>query len=298
MTGEGILIDIKELYTTYRPLLFTLAYRMLGRVMDAEDMVQDTFLALERKKQENITNMKAYLCKMLTNRCLDYLRSARKQREVYVGSWLPEPLLDDAVPNDPMEQVIARDSLSIAYLMLMEKLSAVERAVLILREALGFEYNEIAEVLGKEEANCRKIFSRGKQKLCDQPHRSAAFADPRVIYDFLGALQAGDSSRLLSLLADDVVLYSDGGGKVTAATKPVISAKRVSGYLFGLMQKSPADLLIKVTSVNGTPGLVVYAGTQLLSVVGFQQQDGQIVELYNILNPDKLRHLSRSQRLS
>ncbi|WP_206529684.1 RNA polymerase sigma-70 factor [Brevibacillus sp. SYP-B805] len=281
------------MYTTYKPLLFGLAYRMLGSVMDAEDMVQDVFVAIDRLDVTTITNPKAFLCKMVTNRCLDYLRSARKQREVYVGPWLPEPLLADE-SNDPASAVIARDTLSIAYLTMMEKLTATERAVLVLREALAFDYGEIAEIVGKTEANCRKILSRVKQKLGEEmgsanlPYEQ----NKKLIVDFMQAIHAGDTEKMLALLAEDVVLYSDGGGKVLAARHPIRSRERVAAFLAGIARKRPAGFHAYLATVNGLPGIVHAWDGRIHSVISYKLRDGRLEAIYIILNPEKLKHIS------
>jgi RNA polymerase sigma-70 factor (ECF subfamily) len=278
---------------TYKPLLFSLAYRMLGRVMDAEDMVQDVFLSIEKLDLGKITNVKAFLCKMVTNRCIDYLRSARKQREIYVGPWLPEPLLVYAEGDDPEAEAIEHENLSIAYLAMMEKLSATERAVLVLREALGFEYREIAEMIGKTEANCRKILSRVRQKLGDEIVETPVHYEQnkQVLIDFMQAVHHGDTEKMLSLLAEDVVLYSDGGGKVLAALHPIVSRDRVAAFLLGVVKKLPAEIQTFLTTVNGLPGFVSVLNGKIHSVTSYKMKGDRLEAIYIIMNPDKLRHI-------
>jgi RNA polymerase sigma-70 factor, ECF subfamily len=234
-----LVTDIAQLYSTYKPLLFSLAYRMLGTVTDAEDMVQDTFLSLEKTRTDEIHNIKAFLCKTLTNKCIDFLRKARKQREVYVGPWLPEPLVLTSEEGDPVHEVITHDRLSIACLMLMESLSPTERAVLVLREVLACDYREIAELVGKAEANCRKIFSRVRQKLSHQlPNETIDYTQHKqLVEQFLAAMRDGDAETMLALLAEDVTLYSDCGGKVRAAIFPIFTRERVLAFLQGITKK-------------------------------------------------------------
>ncbi len=284
--------NTQELYLTYKPLLFSLAYRMLGTVMDAEDMVQETFLSLEKAPRENIANVKAFLCKILTNRCLDFLKAARRKREVYVGPWLPEPLVFRE-EDEPMAQLVNQDNLSIAYLTLMETLSPTERAVFILREVLDFDYGEIAQIVGKEEANCRKIFSRVKQKLVSElpEHRIDYQHQKQLLSLFLQAIQTENTATLLELLSADAVLYSDGGGKVNAAIHPILSRERVIAFLIGVTKKNLSDARVEFVRVNGEAGIIVYAGGAILGVLGLKLREGQIESIYVIMNPDKLQRL-------
>jgi RNA polymerase sigma-70 factor (ECF subfamily) len=287
------MINTQELYMTYKPLLFSLAYRMLGTVTDAEDMVQETFLSLEKAPQENIKNIKAFLCKVITNRCIDFLKSARRQREVYVGPWLPEPLVFRSNENGPMEQAVNQDKLSIAYLTLMETLSPPERAVFILREVLDFGYREIAEIVGKEEATCRKIFSRVKQKLDRElPERTLPYEQHKHLLEaFLQAIHREDTASLLELLSADAVLYSDGGGKVPAAIHPILSRERVIAFLLGIAKKSPIDMRLEIANINGEPGAILYDGTVPISVLSLRLGGGRIGAIYVIRNPDKLNRI-------
>ncbi|UFJ40257.1 RNA polymerase sigma-70 factor [Brevibacillus humidisoli] len=278
-------------------MLFSLAYRMLGTVVDAEDIVQETFAMMGRIHQEHISNIKAYLCKMVTNRCLDHLKSAQKQREVYVGPWLPEPLVLQQ-DDDPLQEVISRDSLSIAYVTLMQQLTAVERGVFVLREVLQFDYSEIAEIVGKTEANCRKIFSRVRQKLAhEHPQQEVPYEEnEKLLRGFITAIRRGDAQALLRFLSDDAVLYSDGGGKVRAALRPIYSRERVVAFLLGVAQKRAANIGLQIVNVNGSPGLLISEGSKYWSVFSYKLQGGQIAEIYLIMNPDKLRHLPQVPR--
>ncbi|USG66049.1 RNA polymerase sigma-70 factor [Brevibacillus ruminantium] len=283
-------MDTQQLYITYKPLLFSIAYRMLGTVADAEDLVQDTFLALEKFQQHSIENSKALLCKILTNRCIDFLRSARKKREVYVGPWLPEPIVFRAEDREPIDELIHQEQLSIALLAVMEKLSPVERAIFILREVLHFGYEEIEDITGKEQANCRKIFSRIKLKLSQElPETRIDNEQQRAMLEsFLKAIQTEDSTALLELLSPEVVLYSDGGGKVRAAIRPIVTSERVIAFLLGIARKQTPDYRQEFANVNGETGIVVYKGDQVYSVTTIRQRKGEIAAVYTILNPDKL----------
>lgn len=283
-------MDTQQLYVTYKPLLFSIAYRMLGTVADAEDLVQDTFLSIGQWNPQRIHNEKALLCKILTNRCIDFLRSAKKKREVYVGPWLPEPILFQDATLDPEEKIIQQDQMSIALLTLLEKLSPVERAIFILREVLDFSYDEIAEITGKEPANCRKIFSRLKQKLTpEMPDMQMDYEQQKVLFEtFLKAVETEDSATLLKLLSPDVILYSDGGGKVRAALRPIVTSKNVIAFLLGVAKKAPPTVRMELANINGEWGVIVYRGEQVYSVNTMHLKEGKIAALYLILNPDKL----------
>jgi RNA polymerase sigma-70 factor (TIGR02957 family) len=287
----------EQLYQLYKPLLFSLAYRMLGSVSDAEDIVQEAFLSWSEGRPETVQNEKAYLCKMVTNRCIDRLRSASKQREVYVGPWLPEPLITESSDSDsPSGAYLQKESLSTAYLLLLQQLSWVERAVFILREVLQYEYDEIAEIVDKSSSNCRQIFHRAKRAVSGlsgmsdtAPPESASFKS--LIEQFIHAVASGNTGHLMSILKADVSMYSDGGGKVTAAVRPVLGADRVIALLMGIASKFPADMSLRLHVINGQPGIVNYIGEQPSSVVTFHIEDGRIAAIYSVLNPDKLKHL-------
>jgi len=288
-------LEFAAMYEAYRPLLFSIAYRMTGVVMEAEDLVQEVFLAVDSEALAAMEHPKSYLCRAITNRSLDYLRSARKRRNVYVGPWLPEPLVVRAA-DDPLQQVLLADEWSMAYLLLMESLTPMERAVLVLREAFAFEYDEVATIVSKSAANCRKLCSRAKQKLGTDMERSAARAETQAIeqqllLNLMTAVQKGDIAGALAVLAPDVTLFSDGGGHVVAALRPVRTADHVIRFLFGLRSKSSIEPRVEFAAVNGGPGLLFYAGDQIDSVLCFHSVEGQITDLYIIRNPEKLRHL-------
>lgn len=285
---------MQELYEHYKGLLFTLAYQLTGSVSDAEDAVQDVFLKLYDVKLDRLFEPKAYLCKMVTNRCRDLFNSARKRREQYFGQWLPEPLL---TPNDEsFESVVQGELLSYAMLVLLEKLSLTERAVFVLREALGFEYANIAELVGKSEANCRKLISRARGKMGitpDEPVNPEA-ASEEWVRRLLAALEQGNVDRVVSMLAKDVVLVSDGGGKAFAAVHPIESRDLVARFLLGLTRKAPhyeGGVHVEMRDINGQTGLVVRSGDGIVTVALMHVERNSIRNLYFVRNPDKLRHL-------
>ncbi|MBP3961922.1 RNA polymerase sigma-70 factor [Paenibacillus lignilyticus] len=307
----------EEEYLSYRPLLFSLAYRMLGSVMDAEDVVQEAFLYMSTKKPEHVSSMKAYLCKIVTNRCIDLLRSSRKQREIYVGSWLPEPLVREASQSsaEPDDRYLQKESISTAYLLLLQQLSWVERAVFLLREVLQYEYDEIAEIVGKSSTNCRQIFRRAKLAISRIPEQDDALKSSlqvspieqqqslppvvertsTIVEQFVQAIMSGNMGQLLSVVRADAVLYSDGGGKVKAAIRPIMGAERIAAYFFGLLAKLPQDYTYVLSEVNGETGIVGYDGDgQPNNVHSFEIIDGQISTFYIVVNPDKLRHIAQA----
>jgi len=275
-----------EDYRQLKPLLFSLGYRLLGSASDAEDMAQETFLKAYQIDEQLVDNKKAYLCKMMTNRCLDLLKSARYKRELYTGPWNPEPLLLD---GDPSEYVLQKEGLSIAYLRMMEHLSPDERAILLLREAFDFTYIEIATMLDKKEDNCRKIFSRAKQKIAAVEGESLDYeSNQSIIQRFIEAFQVHNMELLLELISDNVTLYSDGGGKVHAAVRPIHSRSNVIAFIFGIVSKAPAHSQVEVKTVNAQPAILISIDGTLQSIISFYIRDECVQEIYFTLNPDKL----------
>ncbi|QGQ94063.1 RNA polymerase sigma-70 factor [Paenibacillus psychroresistens] len=286
----------EQLYQAYKPMLFAIAYRMLGSVMDAEDIVQEAFIALHKAALAPIDNIKAYLCKIVTNRSIDRLRQLSRQRKVYVGPWLPEPLLtNEFTESDPSQAFMRKESISTAFLLLLQQLSWVERAVFILREVLEYEYEDIAEIVGKSSTNCRQIYHRAKRsigkdeeaigfghKQVDQP------ANLGLVEQFVHALISSDMSRLLKLIATDATLYSDGGGKVTAAVRPILGVERIISFFTGILKKQPPDFAFKFCSLNGQTGMVVYGDGRIYSIFTFQIKADQLSDFYLMVNPDKL----------
>ena len=289
-------MKVEELYTKYKGLLFTLAYQLTGSSSDAEDVVQDIFLKVHDVNPKGLAEEpKAYLCKMVTNRCRDLHKSARKQREQYFGEWLPEPI---PTSNDEMFDVVVRDELlSYAMLVLLERLSPAERAVFVLREALGFEYADIAEIISKTEANCRKLFSRARGKMgisFEESVHSESFNETWV-RQFMTALEQDNVDKVVSMLAKDVILISDGGGKAFAAAHPIISRDFVSRFLFGLIHKSQhyeEGMHIEIRDINDQTGLIVRSGEGVEAVVLIHVEDNSIHNIYFVRNPDKLRLFS------
>lgn len=287
-------MSMEGLYQTYQPLLFSLAYRMLGSVMDSEDIVQEAFITFNQlPNREHIENKKAYLCKIVTNRCLDLIQSSAKKREIYVGPWLPEPLFEkENSPSDPSQAFLQQESISTAYLLLLQQLNAIERAVFLLREVFQYSYDEIAEILGKSNANCRQIFHRAKKSMEYDPENqpSISMAESKVKL-FVQSILNGNVTQLLDLVREDVAMYSDGGGKVKAAQIPIFGAAKVLQLLQNLVKMYTGKYTIKYTAVNGLPGLILTLDDHLQYVYSFAFNDNRIQTIYAVANPDKLRHL-------
>ncbi|MBM7602836.1 RNA polymerase sigma-70 factor (ECF subfamily) [Metabacillus crassostreae] len=260
-----------EDYQQFKPLLFSLGYRLLGSVIETEDIMQETFLKAFEINEQNIDNKKAYLCKMMTNRCLDVLKSARHKREQYVGPWNPEPLLLEKLHTfDPSERMIQNEGLSIAYLRMMEHLTPDERAVLLLKEVFDFPYSEIANIIEKKDENCRKIYRRAKQKISLVEGESLNYEKNKsMINRFIEAFQMQNMDALLELISENVTLYSDGGGKVNAAVRPIVSLPNVLALLFGILKKAPEDSYFEIKNVNGQPAIIIYMNSTLQTSLVF-----------------------------
>jgi RNA polymerase sigma-70 factor, TIGR02957 family len=278
-----------DLYKQYKNLLFRLAYQLTGSAADAEDAVQDVFIKVQHVSAERLTEPKAYLCKMMTNHCIDLLRSARKRREVYIGPWLPEPVYDGR-----LQEAEQHETLSYAMLVLLERLSPAERAVFVLREALCFDYPAIAELTDKSEANCRKMMSRAKAKMgiTEAELLERGKINQQWIEQFIGALSLGKVELILSMLHEDVVLLSDGGGKVHAAVRPIMSAGRVAQFLLGIMRKAQQEgedgLFLELAEMNGGAGVLVRQGGYVTTAAFVSMKQDKIQEIYIVVNPEKL----------
>jgi RNA polymerase sigma factor (sigma-70 family) len=284
---------MEGLYDQYRALLFTLAYQLTGSAEDAEDVLQDVFFKAYDVHFEHLEEPKAYLCKMVTNRCLDLQKSARKQREVYVGPWLPEPIRTPEADTLEMT-VVRRDLLSYAMLVLLERLTPTERTVFVLREALGFDYPEIAELLGKRETNCRKLMSRARNKMGISEEETIATeaVEREWVSQFLTSLEQGNVDQVMSLLTEDVMLVADGGGKVHAATRPIQTRDRAARVLLnGFQGYDQGKLHFEVTPLNGETGIVIRSGDEIVAAIFIQLRRGKLARIYYVRNPDKLARI-------
>jgi RNA polymerase sigma-70 factor (ECF subfamily) len=284
-----------EIFTSLRPLLFSIAYRMLGSAADAEDVVQDAYLRWQDAPDVEIRDPRAYLATIVTRLSINQLHSARSQRETYVGPWLPEPLVSEHAP-DPSEPIELAESLSMAFLVMLERLSPHERAVLLLRDVFDFEYAEISRIVGKSEANCRQLLVRAKKHLGSDVPRfdvDRAQAD-RLIQRFTKAADSGEIEGIVAMLAEDITLWADGGGKARSALHPIHGADAVARFVAGILQRFvPADRVMRPAEINGQPGLIAYGNRELLGALSFQIESGRIHTIYVITNPDKLRSVAQ-----
>ncbi|MBE7122912.1 sigma-70 family RNA polymerase sigma factor [Bacillus cereus] len=286
-------METEQLYEAHKPLLFSLAYRILGSVMDAEDIVHDVFISLNNMDDiQSVENIKAYLCKMVTNRSIDQLRSAAHKRNVYVGMWLPEPLVEENY--NPSDSCVMKESLSTAYLLLLQQLSEVERIVFILREVFSYDYEEIASIVGKSSVNCRKIFQRARKSIVDKPKQSKLSTKQMATYveKFVASLQYGDAQGMLEVLKTDAIFKADGGGKVTTAINPIYSADRIMSLFFGIAKRLPEEYSVDFKMVNSAPGVIVTINNKVTYVLSFAFENEKISNIYMMVNPEKLMHLN------
>lgn len=279
-----------SVFDRHRPLLFSIAYRMLGSVMEAEDVVQEAFLRWERADGSEVRSPRAYLSTVVTRLCMDQLRSARMRREEYVGPWLPEPL-PTGTESDAAESAILDESLSMAFLVLLESLSPVERAVFLLREVFDYDYLEVARIVGKSEANCRQISHRAREAVAARRPRFEASREREedLTRRFVEVCAGGDMEGLLGLLSEDITLWSDGGGRVRAALNPIQGSDRVSRFLFGILGKTSPGFVIRQTKINGQPGIVGYVDEDPMGVVTLDIAEDRIQAIRIVVNPEKLR---------
>jgi RNA polymerase sigma-70 factor, ECF subfamily len=279
----------------YRPLLFSIAYRMTGSASEAEDIVQESYLRYHAAALSEIRSLKSYLSTIVTRLALDHLKSAHAQREQYIGPWLPEPVLTSDSMLAALHHIEQRESITTAFLVLMETLTPHERAVFLLREVFEYEYAEIAGMLGLSAANCRQLFHRAQTRLAERRRRFTPTreAQQRLLARFLRACQQGDMVALTETLAEDVIAWSDGGGKVSAARQPVFGREKIVRFMIGLLRKAPADLRVEIAEVNGLPAMLVFIGAQLWYVCGFEIVNERIQTLHAVLNPDKLAYIQR-----
>lgn len=286
--------DARE-FEAHRAKLFGIAYRMLGVVGDAENVVQDAYLRYALAARDDIRSTDAFLVTIVTRLCLDRIKSAQAQREVYVGQWLPEPLMTDLPPEarDPAERAADLDSISMAFVLLLQSLSPEERAAFLLREVFDYSYAEIAGFIGKSEAACRQLVSRAKRHIAE--HRPRIQTTPqehqRVLQSFMQAVATGDLAGLMQLMSDDVTMVSDGGGKAAAATRPLFGPEHVSKFIAGLPRvalKANLNWSVETTPVNGRPALIIREDGRVTTVYAFDISGGAIHGIYAMRNPDKL----------
>jgi RNA polymerase sigma-70 factor, ECF subfamily len=283
-------------YEELRPLLFSIAYRMISSVSEAEDIVQEAFLRIHRAEAEGtkIEAPKAYLSTVTTRLSIDYLKSARARREQYVGEWLPEPLLTDQAP-DAAAHAETADSLSMAFLVLLESLTPVERAVFLLREVFDYGYDEIPRIVDRTEDNCRQLYVRARRHVDEGRPRFEASRQQRdeLVQRFFAAAEEGNIDALVEMLAADVVVYGDGGGKAPSWPKPIYGRERVARLIAGgVMQAKKLGASLRAVHVNGQPGVMFLDDEGRIAVVmSVDVADGLVQTIRSVVNPDKLSHL-------
>ena len=287
--------ELDGVYAGLRPLLLSIAYEMVGAVGEAEDIVQEAFLRLHRELAEGraIDSPKAWLSTVTTRLAINHVRSARVRRETYVGTWLPEPLLTDAMP-DIAGHVETADALSMAFLVMLERLGPVERAVFLLRDVFDFAFDEIADIVGKSEDNCRQIAVRARRRVQDRKPRFEASRKRRdeLARRFFEAVGAGRTDALVELLAADVVVYTDGGGKGPAFPRPIHGQERVTRLFSNYRPAALGAVAQQAAEINGQPGVVFFdAESRAVLVIALDIAGGQVVAVRTITNPEKLRHL-------
>lgn len=281
-----------------RRRLWGIAYRMLGSRADAEDMVQEAYLRWHRAVAENIRSPQAWLVTTITRLCIDRLRQARGEREAYIGPWLPEPLVAESAPPADEATELASD-LSIAFLALLERLAPEERAAFLLHEVFESEYGEIAQILGKSEAACRQIISRARKRVrAERPRvQVSAAARTRLLNALVHAVRSHDKEALVKLLAEDAAWTADGGGKTKAALKVIRGADRIAQFVLGVLHRYLGQLEFRTVTVNEEPGLALLVGGQLFAIWSIRTDGVRILDVYNIMNPDKLRAVRLGEQL-
>jgi RNA polymerase sigma-70 factor (TIGR02957 family) len=285
--GAGAATDA---FVAHRNLLFTVAYEMLGSAADAEDVLQETWLRWADVVHDEVRDVRAYLVRITTRLALNRLRTLGRQRETYVGPWLPEPLL---TAPDVAEDVELAESVSTAMLLVLETLTPTERAVFVLREVFDLGYDEIAAAVDKSPAAVRQIAHRARSHVeARRPRVDVSQEETRrVLATFQAAVETGDLQRLLDVLAPDVVMLSDGGGVKQAALRPIVGADKVLRWFLGVAGRAPGPVAVEEVQVNGAPGLRLTAGGELDTVASFKVEDGKVAALYLVRNPHKLGHV-------
>ena len=287
----------EEVFTELRPLLFTVAYEMLGSAADAEDVVQDSWLRWAGVDRASVRDPRAYLVRVVTRQALNRLRTLRRRREEYVGPWLPEPV---ATTPDVAEDVELADSVSFAMLVVLETLTPLERAVFVLREIFGYGYDEIAAATDRSEDAVRKVASRARRHVEDRrPRGSGPDADHDAVSTrFFAAVSTGDVQGLMDVLAPDVVLLTDGGGIKKAALRPIEGAEKVTRFLASLVAAEPGSIEAEFLDVNGAKGALGIVAGELDVALSLRTEGGRVAEIFVVRNPEKLRRILEPTRLS
>lgn len=290
-----------DLFESNRPVLFGVAYRMLGSAADAEDLVQETWLKWRTASVEALRSPRSWLVTVITRLCLDQLRSARARREQYVGPWLPEPITVAMAPEPgPEVAADAVETIDLAFLVMLERLGPVERAAFVLHDVFAFSHDEVAEVVGKSTAACRQVLHRARARLQESRKRfdASAAERERLTRAFLRAAGAGDMEALVAILAEDVALYSDGGGKALAALKPIYGRHRIANFAVTTARKYADIARFEPALLNGGPGLLMYEGGELTGAYVLGCSEGRVHEVWIMRNPDKLAGLARQRQVA
>lgn len=288
-----------ERFTLLRPLLFTIAYEILGTATESDDVLQESYLRWAEVDLATVTDTKAYLAKLVTRQALNALRAQARRREEYVGPWLPEPLLVDGA--DASADVVLAESVSMAMLVVLETLGPDERAVFVLREVFGFSHDEIASAIGKSSAAVRQLAHRARDHVQARRKRFDP-VDPRLSMEltaqFFATAATGDINALITMMAPDVVWTADSDGKVSAARRPVLGADRVARLVFGLIRAAGTQGRVEPAFYNGAPALVLYLGDKLEGIISVEVTDGKISHFYAMRNPEKLGGVTVARELS
>lgn len=290
-----------ERFTALRPLLFTVAYEILGSATESDDVLQDSYLRWAQVDLTDVRDTKAYLAQLVTRQALNALRAGARRREDYIGPWLPEPLL--LSDHDPADDVLLAESVSTAMLVLLQTLSPDERAVFVLREVFGFDYEEIGAAVGKTASAARQAAHRAREHVQARRPRFAAVApdeNARITEQFLAAAATGDIGAVLTMLAPDVTWTADSGGRVSAARRPVTGADKVARMVLGLLSKATElpDVRAELVVCNAAPAVLLYRGALIEAVFTVEIVDGLITHLYAMRNPDKLAALAQRRTIS
>jgi RNA polymerase sigma-70 factor (TIGR02957 family) len=287
----------EQTFSEHRNLLFAIAYRLLGSAADAEDVVQDAWFKWSAADRGQVLDPKAYLARIVSNLAMDRLRSTRRQRETYVGPWLPEPILTDA---DATEDVATAESVSLAMLVVLETLSPLERAVFVLKDVFDFSFAEIAVAVDRSESAVRQAGHRARNHIqARRPRFETDRVKRRAVTErFFAATTGGDINALMELLAPDVTLWTDGGGKVRQAMRPILGAEKVARWIAGTITRpyegvEIADMTAEVVDINGGPGIVIGGAGRIIATLTVDlDDDGRIVTIHNVANPDKLHAIA------
>src|SRR5262245_36736509 len=282
-------MTLDHAFTELRPAMFALAYRITGNRADAEEIVQDAFVRMHgAEPADAVRSLKAYLTTVTARLSFNRLRDQRARRETYVGEWLPEPLLTEGEP-------VRAEDVSFALVTVLERLSPLERVVFVLRSAFDFNFKEIGPVVGRDAVTCRKIYSRARARVLEERPRFAVDRERHraLLRSFTQAARGGDQARLVTLLADDVVLHGDGGGKAVATKKPVVGNKAVAQFIVAVTRTVPAGVILEENDLNGAPGLVLRADGRAVLAILIDTDGERIHTVFAIANPDKLEALAR-----